>query len=268
MRPWKGKRSRQKRSAVSNPEKSRLRTTKPSEHRRRRGNLRCAASTLLLLVGTGCVRPGPTVTTQRTHPPATHSYVLGIVREGWHTAIILPVGQLTGPLASIRDVVPHAPFIGIGWGNRRYYRARHPSVLAGVRALFPSRSVLHVTARSRKDLIAQGRARHLYWIAVAAPRWRRLQSFLLRSFTRGPRGAFVIVGPRTRHGDFFASSRTYDAWHTCNTWTAAALRIIGFHEQAPVLFAGQVTAGLTAFRAPRRSPKAPPPTLLPTRPLP
>lgn len=241
---------------MSNPEQSCLRATKPSEHRSRRGDLRRTACVLLLLVGTGCVRPGPAVTERGTHLLAPPSYTLGIVREGWHTAIILPADQLTGLLASIRHTVPQAPFIGIGWGNRRYYRERHPSVLAGLRALFPSQSVLHVTARSREDLRAQSRARHLYWIAVAAPRWRRLQSFLLRSFTRGPRGTFVIVGPRTRHGEFFASSRTYDAWHTCNTWTAAALRIIGFHEQAPVLFAGQVTADLRPFKAPRHSPKA------------
>ena len=241
---------------MGNPEQSCVKTTKPSEHRSWRGDLRRTASVLLLLVSAGCVRPGPAVTEQRTHLLAPHSYTLGIVREGWHTAIILPADQLTGLLASIRHTVPQAPFIGIGWGNRRYYRKRHPSLLAGLRALFPSRSVLHVTARSPQELIALSRARHLYWVGVTPPRWHRVQAFLLQSFTRGPRGSFVVIGPRTRRGDFFASSKTYDAWHTCNTWTAAALRIIGFHEQAPILFAGQVTADLTPFKAPRRSPKA------------
>ncbi len=236
---------------------------KHSEHRCRRRSLGCIIAVLLLGVGTGCVKPGPAIRTQRTPFLPRHPYTLGIVREGWHTAIILPARQLTGPLASIRHMIPQAPFIGIGWGNRRYYRERHPSLLTGLRALFPSRSVLHVTARSHQEIDVLSRTRHLYWIGIAAPRWHRLQSFLLRSFTRGPQGAFVIVGPRTRHGDFFASSKTYDAWHTCNTWTAEALRVIGFHEQTPVLFAEQVTAYLHPFKAQRRSPKVASPALPP-----
>lgn len=232
-----------------------------SEHRWRRRRLGRIIAALLLGVGTGCVKPGPALRAQGAPVPAHHPYTLGIVREGWHTAIVLPARQLTGPLASIRHMVPQAPFIGIGWGNRRYYRERHPSVLTGLRALFPSRSVLHVTARSRREIDVLSRTRHLYWIGVAAPRWHRLQSFLLQSFTRGPRGAFVIVGPRTRHGNFFASSKTYDVWHTCNTWTAEALQMVGFHEQAPVLFAEQVTADLNPFAAQRRSPKIASPAL-------
>ncbi len=224
--------------------------------------LRRVACALLLLLGAGCVRPGPALKVQQTYSLAPHSYGVGIVREGWHTGIIIPAHQLSGPLASLRPMVPQAPFIGIGWGNRQYYRERHPSLLTGLRALFPSRSVVHVTAWSRQHLVALSRTKHLYWISISAHHWHRFQSFLARSFTRGPQSTFVSMGPKTAHGNFFASPQTYDAWHTCNTWTAKALRTIGFREHGPVFFAGQVTDDLHQFKVfpSRRAFKTSPPT--------
>ena len=39
---------------------------------------------------------------------------------------------------------------------------------------------------------------------------------------------------------FYASRETYDAFHTCNTWTALVLRDGGLPINTHVLFAGQV----------------------------
>ena len=39
---------------------------------------------------------------------------------------------------------------------------------------------------------------------------------------------------------FYASNETYDAFHTCNTWTALLLREAGFPMDPHVLFADQV----------------------------
>lgn len=39
---------------------------------------------------------------------------------------------------------------------------------------------------------------------------------------------------------FYASNETYDAFHTCNTWTALLLRDAGFPVDPHVLFADQV----------------------------
>lgn len=236
-----------------------MRTIKIGHHDRGGTVLRRASCGLLLLLGTGCIRPGPTLTARHASSLAPHSYEIGVVREGWHTGIIIPTRQLTGPLASIRPLISQTSFVGIGWGNRHYYRDRHPSLLSGLRALFPSRSVLHVTAWSHQRLITLSQTKHLYWVGITAHGWDRLQSFLTRSFTLGPADTVVAVGPKTRGGNFFASPRTYDAWHTCNTWTADALRTIGFREQGPVLFAGQVTAGLHRFTASPRPRKALPP---------
>ena len=52
---------------------------------------------------------------------------------------------------------------------------------------------------------------------------------------------------------FYAGSETYDAFHTCNTWTAPLLHDAGFPVNARVLFAGERHA---AGGADRRAPGA------------
>jgi hypothetical protein len=49
---------------------------------------------------------------------------------------------------------------------------------------------------------------------------------------------------------FYASAGTYNLSHTCNTWTAEALRVAGLPVNAAgVVFAGQVLGQLPAIRA-------------------
>ena len=47
---------------------------------------------------------------------------------------------------------------------------------------------------------------------------------------------------------FYASRETYDAFHTCNTWTALVLRDGGLPMNTHVLFAGQVMRAGVADR--------------------
>ena len=48
---------------------------------------------------------------------------------------------------------------------------------------------------------------------------------------------------------FYASNETYDAFHTCNTWTALLLREAGFPIDPHVLFAGQVMRQVSVIAA-------------------
>ncbi|MHB8254723.1 MAG: DUF2459 domain-containing protein [Acidiferrobacter sp.] len=185
--------------------------------------------------------------TPRCQPSIPQRPALGILRNGWHTGLLLPASALVGPLAPIVQWFPHAQFLAIGWGNRRYYRARDPSLLTGLRALFPSPSVLHLTAWTQHRVIALQPPARLYWRYLTPRAWRRLRTFLIGSFAHSPHGGLEALGPTTPHGLFFASNKTYDAWHTCNTWTASALTTAGLPLRPHgIIFASAVTRALRA----------------------
>ncbi len=48
---------------------------------------------------------------------------------------------------------------------------------------------------------------------------------------------------------FYAATETYDAFHTCNTWTALVLRDGGVPMNTHVLFAGQVMQQVSRIAA-------------------
>jgi Protein of unknown function (DUF2459) len=54
---------------------------------------------------------------------------------------------------------------------------------------------------------------------------------------------------------FFASNETYDAFHTCNTWTALLLREAGFPVDPHVLFADQVMRQVSVIATQQASAK-------------
>ncbi len=210
-----------------------------------------------LLILAGCARP-PASASATPRPLITPGPALGVVREGWHTGLIVPEAELTGTLKLLRAQLPPAPFVVIGWGQRRYYMARDPGLLTGLAALFPSASVLHVRAwRPRTDLRP---SRHRTWLHLPAGGWSGLRTFLDRAFAQGPRGHLEALGAHDRRGLFFASTGTYDALHTCNTWTMQALRAAQLPAASTgVLFAGQVRHALRVnpLRRFRTAPPAP-----------
>ena len=58
--------------------------------------------------------------------------------------------------------------------------------------------------------------------------------------TAVPLAVYGCAGPFPQ-SFFYASTKTYDLTHTCNTWTAAALRVAGLPvSEAGIVFAGQV----------------------------
>ena len=60
----------------------------------------------------------------------------------------------------------------------------------------------------------------------------------------------IAAGPYSQ-STFYAASGRYDITHTCNTWTAEALRVAGLPVSAAgVIFADQVTGQLAPFATP------------------
>ncbi len=184
---------------------------------------------------------------------------IAVLDEGWHTGVILPVPALDPSLAGLRKWFPTARYLVFGWGDRRYYMAAHPGVELALGALFPSASVVLVQGIAEKPQPAFLPGTEVRWICISARGMGRLDTYLARYLETGAGGRLVSLGrgpfPNSR---FFASPAAYDAFHTCNTWTAAAMHNAGLPvNPRGVVLAGQVMAEiakLPACASPNASP--------------
>ena len=133
-----------------------------------------------------------------------------------------------------------ASVLCFGFGERQYLLSADRGLLTELSALLPSRSALLMTALRAPPAAAFG-ADSVVVLPVTAPAEAALRHFLWRSLALSAAGAPVRLADGPYPGSvFWAASGTYDAFSTCNTWTAAGLRAAGLPLRGPVLFAGQV----------------------------
>ena len=174
----------------------------------------------------------------RAEIPA-HALGIGVLIAGWHTGLILPVSEL-GPLRSLLPVSPGERYLSFGWGNRRFYMSSDPSVSDALAALFRSPSAVLVEgAPTVRDLLPA--AATYRWLCADRNAALRIDIYLMDSLReRGGRPIVLGAGP-TPESEFIASGERYDAFNTCNTWTAAALERAGLPVRAGgVIFASQL----------------------------
>ena len=164
-----------------------------------------------------------------------------VVGRGWHTDIGLPVDEVTGPLASLGHDFPGVRFMVFGFGEREYLMARNEGSGEMLAALFPSKSAILMTALRAPPMEAFA-DHQVVTLRLAAGRrradrddadWQDLEKTPDGSAERLADGPYVGSA-------FYAATETYDAFHTCNTWTALVLRDAGIPVDTHVLFAGQV----------------------------
>ena len=171
--------------------------------------------------------------------PAPANAEIAVVERGWHTDIALPTDELTGPLASLERDYPGAQYLVFGFGERAYLMA-HGGFGEMVAALFPSPSAVLMTALRAPpaEAFGTGDAVTLRLNQVGVD---RIASFIWQDLVQQDGTAERLTDGPYPGSVFYASNETYDAFHTCNTWTAALLRAGGLPvEPHGVLFAGQV----------------------------
>lgn len=211
---------------------------------------------ILFAVGTGLLaaalmcgcsaldRPASVATAPRSVPPAAGATlgrkpVIGVLFAGWHSGLILPVREL-GPLRRVLPVFPHAHFVSFGWGDRRFYMSPQPTLADALAALFSSPSTMLVAdAPTVQALIPSGGTYR--WLCADRQEVRKIDAYLLSALHLS-RGAPIDLGTGPwPDSEFLASSERYDAFHTCNTWTAEALEQAGLAIRAGgVIFAIQL----------------------------
>lgn len=199
---------------------------------------RSAGLITLFLIGCSTVPPR-----HPTPPVSAGIDRIYIIDRGWHTDIGLPVAELHGKLALLAANFPGATTLTIGFGDRVYLLERETNFFNMLRALLPGKAALLVTGLRASPEAAFG-ADNVVTLAIAKPQLDALQVALASYVANDRAGQPLRLADGPYAGSlFFASDATYDALHTCNTWTAEILRAGGYPVSTTlVIFAPQVMA--------------------------
>jgi uncharacterized protein (TIGR02117 family) len=199
------------------------------------------ATLLLWLIAMGT--PGCVWTpVQPYHGAAPKTQTLFVMANSWHTQVGLPAWAITAPLSTLKHRFPKARFLMFGWGARDFYMARHGTFEEAMRALFPTSSVVLVMGINKASQRRFFAGQPSVPVQVSRAGMHRLSRYLWRYLDKVRPGVprRLAAGPYPTSA-FYASAATYDAFHTCNAWTAEALHVAGLPVRAKgVLFAGQV----------------------------
>jgi hypothetical protein len=180
-----------------------------------------------------------------------------VAERGWHTDLCLSVADLSGPIVSLTRDFPGVKTLSFGFGERQFLLSRRPGLGEMLSALLPSRSALLMTALNSPPAEAFG-ADNVVTLGVARAGLVGVTDFIWDSLeTQDDRPVRLTDGPYPG-SVFFAARGTYDAFATCNTWTATGLRAAGLPVNAGVVFADQVMsqARYLAAHQPHDSPLA------------
>jgi hypothetical protein len=146
-------------------------------------------------------------------PTCEPTRTLYVVDHGWHSGIVVEREELVRRLPALAADLPGAPYLEIGWGEERFYRARETTLGMALRAVLrPNPSVLQVVPFSeiphstRVHTDDAGYAATLDFIAATfKPQLRRL----------GP--------SQYGAGWFYPAKGSFHLFNTCNNWVNAAL---------------------------------------------
>jgi uncharacterized protein (TIGR02117 family) len=179
--------------------------------------------------------------------------VIYVISGGWHTELGLPLEALSGPLAALKPDFPSARYLVFGWGARDYYMAQNFGIGDLLRAIAPGPAVMLVIPLQISPEAFFG-ASNVSVLPAAPEGIQHLSQFLWDHLTTEEKGTLdrIGTGPYPQ-SVFYTSIGSYNLGHTCNTWTAEALRVAGLPVSATgVVFAGQVLDQLPPILEPAR----------------
>ena len=164
-----------------------------------------------------------------------------VVASGWHSDIGLPTDELGAPLADLERDFPGARFLVFGFGERAYLMARNGGSGEMPGALLPSKSAIRMTALRALPAAVFG-AKNVVTLHLSRQGVDRIAALIWQEMGKQPDGsARRLAGGPYDGSVLYASTATYDALHTCNTWSALLLREAGLPvDPNGVLFTGQV----------------------------
>jgi uncharacterized protein (TIGR02117 family) len=183
-----------------------------------------------------------------SEPPPAGNAVIYVVGRGWHTDIGLPVDEVNGPLAGLESDFPGVRFMVFGFGERNYLMTHGNGSGEMLTALFPSKSAILMTAlrASPTEAFAD---EQVVTLRLSQDGVDRISELIWQALEKTADGSPVPLADGPYPGSlFYASHETYDAFHTCNTWTALLLHDSGLPvDPRGVLFVGQVMRQVAAI---------------------
>lgn len=189
--------------------------------------------------------PAPRSSDTVLSPSESHARIW-VLDSGWHTGLILSRAELGPTLSKLLHPAHSTQYLMFGWGNRRFYMSSNPTIGMDIAALFPTQSVLLIESCDTPPRSCYTREVKLHVVMVASSGLAQLDAYLAASLQSGTNGRLEPLAPGPdADSEFYASGLSYDAFHTCNTWTAEALYVAGvsvtYHG---VIFADQLWSQL------------------------
>ena len=153
---------------------------------------------------------------------------LYIIRQGWHTGLIIPAGVIQSRLPQLYERFADTPYLEFGWGDRDYYENEKVTFGMTVKAVFlPTQTVVRVIAIPDRPDIHFSDV-EVQSVCVDADHYARLLEFIENSFLTDDAGNILdSKDGYDGNSHFYKGVGDYYLMNTCNTWTARGLKTAG-----------------------------------------
>jgi hypothetical protein len=204
----------------------------------------CASLTFALVACSALLvacSSAPTRLATRAPPRAPDSStIIYVIKRSWHVDIGFATADLQPPLASLRTDFANSRYLLFGFGDRHYLLDKDRGFGGMLAALWPGAGLMLVTGLDDSMQAAFGED-NVIEIPVTEAQARMAQQFVWQSLS-ADRGSVAALRAGPYEGSlYYATSKGYSGWHTCNTWAAEGLRAAGLPVHSfGVAFAGQL----------------------------
>jgi hypothetical protein len=192
---------------------------------------------IAIVLLTGC--SGPMAPGHANAPLSGDSVTL--LDHGWHTDIGIPAEELTGPLAVFRSIFPGARSLVFSFGKRTFLVAPPHDWSEYLLGPVPGPAAIMVTGLAVPAENAYGTDPTLI-LRLPKGGATLLSDFIWREIVHDEAGRPRLIDRGPFVGSlFYEASARYALSHTCNAWSALALRAAGLDiDPSGVIFASQI----------------------------
>ena len=179
-----------------------------------------------LMALAACAGLSTRATAPASPTPATHELLpVYVVKRGWHIDIGIALADAQPPLRPVAAAFPGSRYLLFGFGDRRYLL--HGGAADMVGALWGGAGLVLVTSVGPQQPEQVFGRDNVVRVDLTPRQMSDLQGFIGRTFAAQD-GSIVPVPPGPRavgsYSAYYESVQRYSALHTCNTWSAEALK--------------------------------------------